>query len=258
MNLGLVPLKIAPAASIFAERLLGLFYPNTCQICEKGSATANEGFVCANCWSGPHGVHFVVPPFCDKCGLPFEGDISNEFVCSNCRDQTLHFRSARAAVKLKDVVQETVHRYKYNNSLWFETFLLDLLARQATPALKREHWDFIVPIPLHWKKRYERGFNQAERLARGLSKAAAIPLNAKLLKRVLPTPTQTRLSRAERQANVRKAFAYRPAEPLRGERLILIDDVLTTGATASTCAKVLKDNGAGDVDVWTVARGLSQ
>ena len=100
----------------FFETCLGFFYPNICQICGKGRAMAREGYVCADCWSGPKGVNFIVPPFCDKCGLPFEGSITNEFVCGNCRDQVLHFRRARAAVKLKDVVQQTVHHFKYKQS----------------------------------------------------------------------------------------------------------------------------------------------
>jgi competence protein ComFC len=239
----------------FFETLLGFFYPHICQICAEGVATAREGFVCADCWSGPRGVHFIVPPFCEKCGLPFEGSITTEFTCGNCRDQTLHFRRARAAVKLGDVVQETVHKFKYNKALWFEAFLSDLLLRQALQEIRKERWDFIVPIPLHWRKRWQRGFNQADRLALQLSKATQTPVNRKLLKRVEPTPTQTRLSRKERIENVRRAFRFKAKEKLHGERILVVDDVLTTGATASACAKVLRDNGAGDVDVWTVARG---
>jgi competence protein ComFC len=237
------------------ERVLGLFYPEVCQICRTESATAQEGYVCANCWSGPAGVRFIVPPFCEKCGWHYDGNITSEFTCANCEGQTLHFRRARAAVKLAAVVQEAVHKYKYNNALWFEPFLGDLLVRQARPELSRERWDWIVPIPLHWRKRRERGFNQAETLAGVLSKASGIAVNKTFLVRVTPTPTQTRLTRVQRMENVRRAFAYEGKERLKGERLILVDDVLTTGATASACAKVLKDNGAGEVDVWTVARG---
>ena len=113
-----------------------------------------------------------------------------------------------------------------------------------------------MPVPLHPARLREREFNQAERLARRLSAAMGIPLNTRLLQRVIPTQTQTLLSRAERLANVRRAFALRGAPALQGERIVLIDDVFTTGATTSACARVLRGAGAGQVSVWTVARGI--
>jgi len=113
-----------------------------------------------------------------------------------------------------------------------------------------------VPVPLHPAKRREREFNQAERLAVRLGAATKIPVRARLLKRVVPTRTQTLLTRQERAANVRNAFALRAGRQLDGERIVLLDDVFTTGATTSACAKVLRAAGAGEVCVWTVARGI--
>jgi ComF family protein len=125
-------------------------------------------------------------------------------------------------------------------------------------VLRSEKWDVIVPVPLHPRKKIEREFNQAERLGRRLSAATRLPLRKNLLARVAPTRTQTLLSRAERMANVQRAFACPSAHPdLKGRRVVLVDDVLTTGATTSACAKVLRaQGGASDVCVWTVARGL--
>jgi ComF family protein len=113
----------------------------------------------------------------------------------------------------------------------------------------------IVPVPLHPLKESEREFNQAHRLACRLSDACGIPVQSKVLKRVQPTRTQTRLTRNERLENVRKAFALSGGTRLNGKQIILVDDVFTTGATTSACAKVLMDAGAADVCVWTVARG---
>src|SRR5690606_35936952 len=138
-------------------------------------------------WSRKDGVQFIVEPFCRTCGLPFDGEISVVFECSNCRDEQLHFRSARAAVRLTGLVQDVIHRYKYNQATWFEPFLADLLLRQSLPILSRERWDFVVPIPLHWLKLRERSFNQSLRLARALSKGAGIPLHTKLLRRTEST-----------------------------------------------------------------------
>jgi ComF family protein len=167
-----------------------------------------------------------------------------------------HFQSARSAVMARDPVLEVIHRYKYQRALWFEPFLGDMLIRAAVPVLGQQKPSMIVPVPLHPTKQREREFNQAERLARRLGAAMQIPVNKRLLRRVVPTRTQTQLSRQERLANVRNAFAMRGSQRLNGERIVLVDDVLTTGATTSACARVLKAAGAGEVCVWTVARGV--
>jgi ComF family protein len=122
--------------------------------------------------------------------------------------------------------------------------------------LSGQRWDFIVPVPLYPVKQREREFNQAERLAFHLSAATSIPVNNKLLRRVIPTATQTLLTREQRAKNMRGAFAVPRQFGLDGERIVLVDDVFTTGATTSACAKALRNAGAGDVCVWTVARGL--
>ena len=241
-----------PLAQCF-EAGLALFYPRVCQICESVRATPEQGLVCAKCWSG---VRFIRAPFCERCGLPYEGDITTPFECSNCRDVELHFSSARSAVTAKGLTLEVIHRFKYNNALWFEPFLADLLMRVAVPALREEKWDVIVPVPLHPTKERERGFNQATLIATQLARALGLPLNENLVRRVTPTRTQTLLTKKQRADNVRRAFAAVPGAKLSGERIVLVDDVLTTGATTSACARILRKLGAGDVCVWTVARGL--
>jgi ComF family protein len=232
---------------------LGFFYPEICQLCESERAVAKNGFVCSHCWQQ---VRFIRPPFCERCGLPFEGDITTIFECTNCREMELHFSSARSAVVAKTVVLEAIHRFKYQNALWFENFLADLFLREAVPVLREQNWDFIAPVPLHPVKHREREFNQAENLARHLNAATKIPMNTKLLRRVHFTMTQTQLTREQRAENMRGAFQICNGMKLNGEKIILVDDVFTTGATTSACAKVLREAGAGDVCVWTVARGL--
>jgi len=233
---------------------LAFIYPEVCQICREERASVVEGLICPACWRL---VRFIRPPFCDRCGLPFEGAITAVFECGNCREMELHFSSARSAVAAGGMVLEVIHRYKYQRALWFEPFLADLLIREAAPILRDGKWDWILPVPLHSSKEREREFNQAERLAFRLSAATGIPVNTRLLKRVEATLTQTRLSRPERAENVRRAFTLSErGRRLNGARIILLDDVFTTGATTSACAHTLREAGAGEVCVWTVARGL--
>ena len=237
-----------------AQTALTFLYPDVCQHCYNAAATSAEGYVCEGCWRN---VRFIVPPMCERCGLPFEGEISDVFECANCRELELHFSRARSAVAAKGMVLDIIHRWKYSQALWFEPFLAKLLIREALPALKEETWDCIVPVPLHSRKEAEREFNQAEHLAQHLAKATGIAARSDLVRRVTPTRTQTALSRKERAENMSRAFAAGPNAPFaRGKRVVLIDDVLTTGATTSACAQVLKACGAGEVCVWTVARGL--
>ncbi len=189
--------------------------------------------------------------------MPYEGAITTRIEeCANCCETELHFRSARSAVVARDQVRDAILRYKYNRALWFEPFLGELLVSRAQPELAKEQWDWIVPVPLHPTKQREREFNQAERLAHRLGAATLIPVNDRLLKRTVATRTQTLLSREERVANMKNAFALCNGVRLDGQRIALVDDVFTTGATTSACAKALRAAGAGEVCVWTVARGI--
>lgn len=234
------------------EALLGLIFPPVCQLCLGERAEARMGFVGARCRAR---VRPVARPFCERCGLPFSGALSSVFECSNCRDMELHFGWARAAVVANDVVLDLVHAYKYRHALCFEPYLARLLARAAGPSLRGGSWDMIVPVPLHPLKHRAREFNQAERLARRLGTAAGLRVETDVVRRAADTPSQTHLSRAERAENMRGAFAVRTGACLEDRRLVLVDDVLTTGATTNACALALREGGAAEVVVWTLARG---
>src|SRR5438093_3483890 len=171
---------------------LSFFYPEVCQTCGTERATPAQGYVCANCRAQ---VRWIQPPYCSRCGLPFEGAITTAFDCGNCRDLEPQFCSARAAVVAREQILEIIHRYKYRRARWFEPFLAGLLVEAAAPQLSRQDWDCIVPVPLHATKQRQREFNQAERLAARLSGATGIPLNQRLVRRVVPTRTQTALDR---------------------------------------------------------------
>ncbi len=246
-------MPVAENSQAWIKAALGLVYPEVCQLCGSERATPDGGFVGSQCWSQ---VRFIRPPFCARCGLPYPGDLTTEFQCTNCNELELHFTCARSAVVAKSVVLEAIHRFKYSRALWFENFLADLLVREASPELREGSWDCIVPVPLHKMKLREREFNQAERLAMHLSRATTIPLNSKILRRINPTVTQTKLSREERAVNMKNAFTVGPGTRLDDKRVVVVDDVFTTGATTNACALALRRAGAAAVCVWTVARGL--
>lgn len=233
------------------EALSHFFFPAVCQVCEVERAGPGEGFVCGCCREE---VRFVEAPFCGCCGLPFDGEFAGEFECANCKEMDLKFDFARSAVRANGPIRDIIHRYKYNQETWFEEFLGELLLHAIDDSLDGSAWDGLVPVPLYHAREREREFNQAERLARWIGKRLDKPTHARWLKRSRPTKTQTALTRKERMENVRKAFGLKQPELVAGKSFIIIDDVLTTGATTSACAGILKKAGAARVGVWTVAR----
>jgi competence protein ComFC len=235
------------------DQLLRPIFPHVCEICGAAEAGPDDSFICGACRNSDRAIEPVEPPFCQKCGLWFQGAITTQFRCANCADLNLQFTYARSAAKFKGLTKEIIHRYKYSRQEWFEPFLSELLIEAALPDLREHPIDLIAPIPLHRRKRHSRGFNQAERLATRLSIAAAIP-TANLLQRIIDTDSQAGLDRDDRMANVKNAFTFN-GPLLAAKRVLVIDDVLTTGLTASACAVQLLKNGAASVRVWTVARG---
>lgn len=226
-------------------------FPEVCQVCRSERAGPAEGYLCADCHAA---VRFVEDPSCAKCGLPFEGSIDEVFTCANCREISLAFDHARSAVHANEFVRELIHRFKYGGERHFGTYLGELMNARAVPELAGGGWDGLVPVPLHPRKLREREFNQAEQLAKCLGRASGIPVFSRRLIRAFETETQTQLSRKARTANVKGAFQLAENRDETGRSLVLVDDVLTTGATTSACARVLKAAGAKRVMVWTVAR----
>lgn len=240
------------------ETAASLLYPHVCDLCGSGRATHRESFLCHHCRTAPGHLREVGEVRCRRCGLPREGAITGEFQCSNCEGLELGFDRAIAAVVATPFLLDIVHRYKYRRALWYEGFLAELLVGVASRVLVGERWDAVVPVPLHRVREREREFNQSERLARRMASALGLPLRTDLVERRSETRTQALLDRSERAKNVAGAFSRRSSLPLRldGWRVVVVDDVLTTGATTSAVGWVLRDAGAAEVTVLTVARGI--
>ncbi|PYL34216.1 MAG: amidophosphoribosyltransferase [Verrucomicrobia bacterium] len=231
------------------EAAVSLLYPPVCTLC--GGKTRAGEYLCERCEAK---ATPIVAPFCQQCSEPFEGAIATAFTCANCAHRTIYFDAAVAAYRGRGIVRQIIHDFKYGRQI----HLRHLVARWLYAAfdderLRGREFDMIVPVPLHPARQRERGFNQANLLAELLTAQISIP-SKPVLKRVRYTTTQTALDRAERMENLHNAFRLRRNANVRGLRVLLIDDVLTTGSTLSECARILKRSGAISVHAATAAR----
>jgi ComF family protein len=229
--------------------LSSLFYPPLCVVCS--SNVEGREYLCESCRSrAPR----ITSPFCAKCSEPFSGAITQTFRCANCEHRILHFDAAVAAYRSRGLVRKLVHEFKYGHQRHLRHPLAAWLGETMSDSrLHGRRFDFIVPVPLHPARERERGFNQATLLAELLSSTTGVPFRS-VLERIRYTTTQTAYDRAERMENLRDAFRLRKKMNVRELRVLLIDDVLTTGSTLSECARVLKEAGAISVHAATAAR----
>ncbi len=232
-------------------RVLDLVYPGVCHLC--GDGLAGGRCLCDACGDG---LPRLRPPCCQTCGQGFEGRIQGDFSCPNCRDQSFAFDFARPALFRSDGALQLIHDLKYGRRLELARELADLTVPAfSDPRLAEAHdgrWP-LVPVPLHRRRFHWRQFNQSLEIARPLGRRLGLPVRP-ILRRIRPTVTQTRLSRAQRRKNLRGAFeVVRGVEG--GDGAVLVDDVFTTGSTAHECARVLRGAGFQKVIVVTVMRG---
>ncbi|MDO8607954.1 MAG: ComF family protein [Phaeospirillum sp.] len=225
--------------------------PPLCLCCND--QVSEPGTLCPGCWSE---VVFLAPPFCRVCGLPFEFDPGPESQCGECLRQPPRFGRARAVFRYDDASRALILRFKHGDRLEGVPAFARWMARAGAEVLAEA--DLLVPVPLHRWRLLARRYNQAALLAMALAGhggAVAVP---DLLIRSRRTPPQGHLNRSGRQANVAGAFqvAGRRRAALAGKRVVLIDDMMTSGATVEECAKVLLKAGAAKVDVLTLGRAI--
>ncbi len=228
-----------------------LLFPPVCAGCRRH--VAQPGVLCAECWPK---LRFLERPWCPVMGTPFIHDMGAGFLSAEAIADPPPFERARAAVAYSGIARQMVAGLKYHD----RTDLAPRMARwmmRADAELVAEA-QAIVPVPLHWRRFLRRQFNQSAELARALSDLSGVPFEPGAVRRVKQTRQQVGLERQEREQNVRTAFRV-PAEAemrIAGRRVLLIDDVYTTGATVRAVTKALKKGGAGAVDVLTFARVL--
>ena len=209
--------------------------------------------VCRECLKAPQPLSADF--FCVSCRTPFQNafPLDAEGRCALCRHGLRGFDAAYCFGSYEGVLRELIHLYKYGR---IKTLARPLGALLAAALPRDVRFDAVTPVPLHWRRQWQRGFNQSELLARTIARRCAIPV-IRALRRVRPTVAQAGLSNTGRRQNVAAAFRPRRAPwapPVEGKRVLLIDDVMTTGSTAAACALALKRAGAAKVALLTVAR----
>lgn len=246
-----LPVQIKRAADALSAALrvtLDLALPPLCPACRE--PVEGRG-LCPACWSK---LSFITRPYCERLGIPFVYDPGPGILSMEAIADPPAYRRARAAVRFDEISRALVHGLKYGDRLDLAPMMGRWISNAGRELLAEA--DALVPVPLHWRRLWARRFNQSAMLAAAVSSASGVPIAAGALQRVKPTVQQVGLSRTERAANVQGAFRV-PTEgkgAVTGRRLVLIDDVLTSGATVDGCARALLRAGAANVDVLVFAR----
>lgn len=241
--------RLAAALKGAARALKDGALPPRCAGC--GVVVATEGVLCPTCWTE---VSFLEEPLCVQCGYPFELDFGEPVKCGACLARPPAFDRARAVFAYDAASKSMLLSFKHGDRTDLAPTLAVWMARSGAALLADA--DVIAPVPLHPKRLWRRRYNQSGLLAQRLARSSGRPALVDLLQRTRDTPSQGGFSAKGRERNVAGAFAVRPARrpAIQGARVLLVDDVYTTGATAEACAKALKRAGASAVDLLALAR----
>ena len=231
-----------------ARLALDIALPTLCVACRE--PVHGEG-VCASCWAN---LSFIAKPCCPRLGIPFVYDPGPELLSMEAIANPPAYQRARAAVRYDEVARTLVHALKYQDRTDLASAMGRWMARAGREML--ETADLLVPVPLHWRRAWHRRYYQSGALARVVERQSGVKLKGELLRRVRATEQQVGLSRSQRASNVQGAFGVSADQrsEIQGRRVVLIDDVLTSGATVDACARALLRAKAAQVDVLVFAR----
>lgn len=236
------------------KAVLDVLFSPLCHVCRAHVPGTVTVHLCALCRMQ---LEQISSPLCPLCGVPFGTEGGCDHPCGVCLTKGRPFSAARAALRFAGPAQELIHRFKYGKKLHLAKPLALLAAESLKPFMAAAVPDCIVPVPLHDRRLRQRGFNQAQQLGRVLAKVTGVPQAVDNLRRIRWTEPQTGLAAVDRERNIRNAFAVRHPERFAGKRLLLLDDVYTTGSTVAECSRTLCAAGARDVVVVTIARAIA-
>jgi ComF family protein len=231
-----------------ARLVLDIALPTLCVACREPVAGVG---VCAECWAK---LSFIAQPYCPRLGIPFVYDPGPGLLSMEAIADPPAYQRARAAVRYDDVARTLVHALKYHDRSDLAPAMGRWMARAGEELLGEA--DVLVPVPLHWRRGWSRRYNQSGALAGVIERQSGVPVARDVLRRIRPTQQQVGLSRSQRASNVQGAFKVSPekAHEIQGRRVVLVDDVLTSGATTDACARALLRARAAQVDVLVFAR----
>lgn len=238
---------------LFCSALLNFFFPPRCLCCGQILPEEADQQLCSSCLDS---LIFFSPPRCPKCGISFWAEEGPDHLCSRCLQGEESYHLVRSLGPYEGLLAEVIMRFKYGGAIYLANPLGRLLANLNDPDISFSEIDLVMPVPLHPRRLRERGFNQSLLLARVVSRVHKLPLDFAILERTRYTQPQTQLSGAERRKNIRGAFRVRNKKALAEKNILLIDDVFTSGATVAECARILKEAGARQVNVLTLARAM--
>jgi ComF family protein len=241
--------KLKIITKIIGKFSTNLIFPHHCPTCQKINLEKNG--LCQECWNK---VLILKKPACDICFYPFNDDEFDGTICPNCIKERPVFTKARSVFGYDDLIKTVIFNFKYNDKTSNANFFSDLMVNACKDII--DYVDIIIPVPLHPKRLRKRKYNQASLLANGLGKRTNKIVMHEILQRKINTRPQVGLLGKERLKNVKDAFCVNEKfqNEIRGKNILLIDDVMTTGATLNNCAKILLKHSAKDVYVATVAR----
>src|SRR5579862_2619657 len=250
MNLSTtLPARLRQAVRRIGRTLVDGILPPRCLAC--GTVVGEPDALCGQCWAA---MTFFAAPWCAVCGLPFPHPMGEGAVCADCARERASWDRARSVLRYDKHSRRLVLGLKHGDRTHLAKALGGWMHRAGGEIL--EGADFILPVPLHWTRLFARRYNQAGLLAHAIHAAGGPPVAPDWLVRRRRTPSQGRLGAAARVRNVRGAFFLRPGRSVAGKHLVIVDDVLTSGATVEECARVLRREGAASVGVLTLARAL--
>lgn len=239
---------------VFATSALDFFFPPRCLI--SHDPVDHQGMIAPRIWAK---LNFIAAPLCVQCGVPFEYEIAEGTKCADCLEYPPSYDTHRSAVIYDDHSKDLILGFKHADQTHAVTVFLPWLQKAGAEMLKDS--DLIVPVPLHRNRLIKRRYNQAVILGDYLARETSTEICVDALSRIKATQSQGHLKPAERAKNVRKAFIVNPdrAEILKDKKILLIDDVYTSGATVNECARILKKDGrAAKVSVLTIAKTVRQ